>query len=642
MLQLQNIAKSYHGRALFDNLSWQITPGARIGLIGANGAGKTTLLRLITQQETPDDGAVSLGRDETLGYLAQEAPRVQDVTILNRVLDAAVDARAVEQQLQTLEHALNTATAANIEALSQKHAELTERYRLLEGHTLAARGRAILVGLGFASDALEQPLSALSGGWWMRVELARLLLTSPDYLFLDEPTNHLDTASLQFLERFLENYKGAWIVVSHDRYFLNRSVRSIAELSHDGIIEYPGNYDQFIDTKAAYEAQREAAARNQAKRRDELQRFVDRFSAKATKARQAQSRKKMLDRLEPIEPLAKSRRTLKFSLPPSRRSGEKVLELENIDKAYEGRTLYRDFNLSIQRGQRIAILGANGVGKTTLLKMLAGTLEPDQGTRRIGHHVDLYYFAQHQLESLNPNDTVLQTLQGCMPPSTPITQIRNILGCFLFGQDSVDKPVSVLSGGEKSRLALAKMLALPNNFLLLDEPTNHLDLASRDMLESVLANYTGTLIFISHDRFFIERIATHILDIQPGTTPHLYPGGYADFLAHQQSNPQALESAQQGRKNAQNISQAQPAAQQFATQKAQRRERAQRAKQIEKFEREIAEHEARIQAIDTLLCDPTVYADGVRSSSLLQERSMHESEMDEAMQKWDVLIAQNT
>lgn len=650
MLQVHNLDKHYGGRDLFQKLSWQVQPGERIGLVGPNGAGKTTLLRLIVGAEAADGGTVSLGRDETLGYLPQEAPRATDGTILGRVLEAAVEVRTIGERLAVVEEEMGHATPEAAQVLAEEYAELSDRFRVLDGYTLEARAREVLVGLGFKPEALDGPVTTLSGGWWMRVELARLLLIRPDYLLLDEPTNHLDNESLAFLENFLERYPGAWVVVSHDRYFLNRRVTRIAELTVEGLVSFPGNYDDFVEAREELALRLEATARNQQRKRDELQGFVDRFGAKASKARQAQSRVKQLEKLGTAPPPARKPKTLRFKLPQPRRSGEWLVRLEGVHKQYGEKIIYHGLDLEVRRGDRLALVGVNGAGKSTLLKLLAGTVQANEGKRVEGHNVDVYYFAQHQLDILDAGKNVLEEMESGMPPLTPMTRIRGILGAFLFSQDSVEKSVSVLSGGEKSRLVLAKMLGSPANLLLLDEPTNHLDLASRDMLESALAHFEGTIVFISHDRYFVNTIATKIVDVQPGGSVHIYPGNFDAYTWRMQQQAQEQEAqnkqptkAASAPKAAMPKAHAAPAAldpldtRSHAERKADRREEAKRRKAQQTLEDAIAAAETRLKSIDGLLCDPDVYADGPRSAALMSERDDLDANLASKMAEWEAL-----
>lgn len=630
MLQAINLAKHFGSQTLFTDLSWQVQKGDRMGLVGPNGAGKTTLMRILMGQEHADGGQVTCARDETLGYLPQEAPRATGTSVIGRVLTGAETVRALERDLEAVQQAMAHATGQAAADLAARHAELEERYRLLDGYTLEARAKEILGGLGFSATAMEQPIDALSGGWWMRVELARLLLLRPDFLLLDEPTNHLDFASLEWLEGFLESYQGAWVVVSHDRYFLNRMVTSIAELSADGLFVFPGNYDDYCEARAELAMRLEQEARAHAKRVAEISSFIERFRAKATKARQAQSRVKLLERMEPPPSATPKRRTMRLQLPTPKRAGDTVLTLQNVGKRYGDKVVYDDLTLSLRRGDKIALVGANGAGKSTLLKMLAGVVEPDKGTRQLGHNVDTYYFAQHQLDVLVPEHTVLEEMQAAMPQES-LSRVRGILGAFLFSNDTVDKKVSILSGGEKTRLVLAKMLSQPANLLLMDEPTNHLDLASRDVLEEALAAFEGTVVVISHDRYFINRIANKVIYVHAGGQVDVYPGDYDYFIwkQHQETKARTTADIPTGQRSKS------AGARDYEARKAAQREEAKRAKEAARLEAAIHSAEDRMRAIDALLCDPTVYNNVPRCKDLLGERQSLQDSLPDLYEQWE-------
>jgi ATP-binding cassette subfamily F protein 3 len=431
---------------------------------------------------------------------------------------------ALEREMEDVARTLETAPS---EALTERYGELQHRFEALGGYRLESQARAILSGLGFRADEVARPLTAFSGGWRMRAALARLLLLAPSLLLLDEPTNHLDLASLAWLEDFLRGYDGTVVVVSHDRYFLNRMVTSIADLTPEGLVVYPGDYDDFLVEREARRELLEARARNQAKRIAEVERFIERFRYKATKARQVQSRIKMLDKVDRLE-VPGARRQVHFAFPEPPRTGRRVATLAGIHKAYGDNVVYSGVDVTVERGERLALVGDNGAGKSTLLKMMAGVLPFDRGERTLGSHVAVHYYAQHQLDALDPTRTTLEELEAVAPEATH-TRLRTILGAFLFSGDSVDKKVAVLSGGEKARLALARMLVRPAALLCLDEPTNHLDLASREVLESALAGFPGTIVFISHDRYFINRIATAVVEVARGTLTR-YAGSYDDYL----------------------------------------------------------------------------------------------------------------
>jgi ATP-binding cassette subfamily F protein 3 len=527
MIALDGISKRYGGQELLRELSWRIGRGERIGLVGPNGAGKTTLCRILAGVEEPDAGRVHRDSGVTVGYLPQEVAGGTERTVLAEALSGFDEVWRLEAELESL--AAGMAGPAPEPGLTEAYGEVQHRFEALGGYRLEAQARIILDGLGFGADAIHRPLGEFSGGWRMRAALARLLLLRPDLLLLDEPTNHLDLESLAWLENFLAAYDGTVIIVSHDRYFLNRMVTAIADLGAGGVTLYQGDYDHFLVEREARQALREAQARNQAKRVAEIERFIERFRYKASKARQVQSRVKMLDRMERIETEAGARR-IHFSFPQPPRTGRVVARLTDVHKAYGDNVVYAGIDFQVERGDRVALVGVNGAGKSTLLRILAGALEFDTGERLLGSHVEVQYYAQHQLDALDPALTVLEELER-VAPEAPISRLRTILGSFLFSGDAVDKKVAVLSGGEKARLALAKMLARPAALLCMDEPTNHLDLASKEVLEAALAGFTGTIVFISHDRYFINRIATRVVEVAAGglTT---YLGSYDDYLAH--------------------------------------------------------------------------------------------------------------
>jgi ATP-binding cassette subfamily F protein 3 len=521
------VSKGYAGQELLRGMSWRIGRGERIGLVGPNGAGKTTLCRILAGVEEPDAGRVHRDSGVTVGYLPQEVTGGEDRTVLAEALSGFDEVWRLEAQLESL--AARMAGPDAPAGLTDTYGEIQHRFEALGGYRLEAEAKIILDGLGFGADAIHRPLAEFSGGWRMRAALARLLLLRPDLLLLDEPTNHLDLESLAWLENFLAAYEGTVVIVSHDRYFLNRMVTAIADLTAGGVTLYHGDYDHFLVEREARQALLEAQARNQAKRVAEIERFIERFRYKASKARQVQSRVKMLDRMERVETEAAARR-IHFSFPQPPRTGRLVARLTGVHKAYGDNVVYAGMDFQVERGDRVALVGVNGAGKSTLLKILAGALDFDAGERLLGSHVEVQYYAQHQLDALDPSRTVLEELEHAAPEA-PISRLRTILGSFLFSGDAVEKKVGVLSGGEKARLALAKMLARPAALLCMDEPTNHLDLASKEVLEEALGGFTGTIVFISHDRYFINRIATQVVEVAHGhLTTHL--GTYDDYLAH--------------------------------------------------------------------------------------------------------------
>lgn len=516
MLTASGLSKSYGGRALFEEASLQINRGDRIGLIGANGAGKSTLFSLILKEASPDSGTVALERNVTIGFLPQESAPSGDETVLE--LSTNISPEMEEAQRRIREHSED----------DPLHHEGAARFAELDGHSLQVKAKKILNGLAFREGDVNKPARTLSGGWIMRAHLARLLVMEPDILMLDEPTNHLDLESLGWFQNYLSKYSGAILAISHDREFLNAICVGILEIRNRKLNRYRGNYDDYLGQKAAREEQQWAAYKNQQREIAELQRFIDRFRAKASKASQAQDRIKQLARMERIEAPERDEATVHFSFPQPKRSGQRVITLEGVKQAYGAHVVYAKLNLEVERGQRTVLVGPNGAGKSTLLKILSGMLPLEAGTVTPGHNLSIGYFAQHRTEMLDVKRTVLAEAMETQTPVPELT-VRTILGSFLFRGDDVFKPVGVLSGGEKSRLALVKLLLNPPNMLLLDEPTTHLDMPSIDALIGALKQYEGTLLFVSHDVHFIRALATTVLHISGGKlTP--YAGDYQYYL----------------------------------------------------------------------------------------------------------------
>ena len=516
MLTVSGLSKSYGGRPLFEDASLQINRGDRVGLIGANGAGKSTLFSLILREASPDTGTVALQRDITIGFLPQESAPSGDETVLELATNISPEMTEVRRHLR--EHGEDDPI----------HHDAVARFSELDGHMLEVKAKKILNGLAFREGDADKPAKTLSGGWIMRAHLARLLVMEPDILMLDEPTNHLDLESLGWFQAYLSKYAGAILAISHDREFLNSICVGMLEICNRKLTRYRGNYDDYLAQKAAREEQYWAAYKNQQREIEELQRFIDRFRAKASKASQAQDRIKQLARMERIEPPERDEATVSFSFPQPRRGGERVITLKGVRQGYGMHLVYPHLDLEIERGQRTVLVGPNGAGKSTLLKILAGMLPLEAGTVTPGHNLSIGYFAQHRTEMLDVKRTVLAEAMDTQTP-VPEQNVRTILGSFLFRGDDVFKPVGVLSGGEKSRLALVKLLLNPPNLLLLDEPTTHLDMPSIDALIGALRQYQGTLLFVSHDVHFIKALATSVLHISAGRlTP--YAGDYQYYL----------------------------------------------------------------------------------------------------------------
>jgi len=529
VIQLVNLTKAFGDRTLFDGVSWQLQRRDRVGLTGPNGAGKTTLLRMLAGLDEPDKGEIVKPSALTIGYLPQDGLDHSGRTLLEEASLAFAPLLAMKAELHELEHRLGDTSVSEDEhqAALARYAELQDAFRAQDGYSLDLKVATVLRGLGFTDEDHDRPTETFSGGWQMRIALAKLLLARPGLLLLDEPTNHLDLEARNWLEEYLHEYPHAVILVSHDRFFLDAVVTRIAEVNLRTLTDYPGSYSEYlIERDARLERLRDAK-----KRQDEevarVKAFIDRFRYQATKASQVQSRIKMLEKVVPIE-VPPERKKVHFSFPACPKSGRMVLELSHVSKAYGPKVVFRDVSLHIERGDRIALIGPNGVGKSTLMRMLSGVEAPDTGTRTEGHQVVMQYFAQDEATRLDPALTVYDTLEAGSP-LTMVPAIRNILGGFLFSGDDVYKKAGVLSGGERTRLAVARMLLRPANLLLLDEPTNHLDLDSKDVLLDALIDYGGTLIFVSHDRYFVDRLATKVIEIGGGDAI-VYPGNYEEFL----------------------------------------------------------------------------------------------------------------
>lgn len=545
MLHLTEISKSFGSQIILDEASLHVKPGMRVGLVGANGAGKTTLLRLIAGEMSLDGGEISARKDLRIGFLPQEIEEIADHGVLEEVLTSYEDILTAEARMTELGEQLAEAYApadsesaggavGTVEGAVDPDSLLRELSALQAtfdgggGYELEARAQTILRGMGFRDEDFARPIAELSGGWRMRVALARLLLERPDLLMMDEPTNHLDLESLLWLEEFLLDWPGALVVISHDRYFLNRVVTHIADLDRGIIDLYAGDYEQYeAEKRQRYEALVNAA-KNQQREIEAAESFVRRFRAKNTKAKQVQQKIRQLERMERIDAPSLEKKAIKFRFPQPPRTGRVVAEIKRVRKVYGDNVVYKKLDLVIERGEKIALVGPNGAGKSTLLKLLAGVISPDGGSVKLGHNVQREYFAQHQLEVLHPDRTVLRTMEDAAGPAGRMAEVRGYLGTFLFDEDDVTKKVGVLSGGEKARLALALMLIDPAGLLLLDEPTNHLDITSREVLTEALRQYEGSVIFISHDRHLINAIGTKVIEIRPGRIDH-YPGDWEYF-----------------------------------------------------------------------------------------------------------------
>jgi ATPase subunit of ABC transporter with duplicated ATPase domains len=527
MISLSNINKQYGKQLIFVDASFQLNPGEKVGLVGPNGAGKTTLFRMIAGEETADDGDISVPRKLTIGYFRQDVEEMKGRSVLDEAIAGSGRVGHLHHELEALQNAMaDPARAGEMDQILDRFGHVQEEYDHLGGYALEAQAREVLHGLGLSDAQIDADVGALSGGWKMRVALARVLLGRPEVLLMDEPTNHLDIESIIWLEQFLKSLPGALLMTSHDREFMNRIVTKIAEIDAGEITTYSGNYDFYERERTIRDANQQAAfARQQAMLAKE-QRFIDRFRTHAAKAAQVQSRIKALDKIEKLE-LPRKRTVVKFEFRTPPRSGDQVAMIEGVSKSYGPRRLYDDFSFTIRRGERWAVMGRNGAGKTTLLKMIAGALPPDSGGVRLGASLRMGYFAQQSLDILDPDLTVGEQLQKDFPQDS-IGSLRTLAGAFQFSGDDAEKKIRALSGGEKSRLAMARMLYNPPNFLVLDEPTNHLDLATKEMLIDSLQNFEGTMIFVSHDRTFLRGLGSRVLEV--GEEPLVYPGTYQEYV----------------------------------------------------------------------------------------------------------------
>jgi len=529
MIRIDNISKQNGHQIVFIEASAALQRGEKVGLVGANGTGKTTLFRLITGEEQPDEGQISLDRGVTIGYFSQDVGEMKGRSAIAEVMDGVGPVSEVAIELKALESAMaDPARYDELESLVERYGEVQAKFEELDGYALESRAREVLAGLSFTDEMMEGDVGVLSGGWKMRVALARILLMKPDAMLLDEPSNHLDLESLIWLEHFLKAYDGLLIMTSHDREFMNRVVSKILEIDGGELNTYSGNYKFYEEQRELNERQQQARfERQQAMLAKEIK-FIERFKARASHAAQVQSRVKKLEKIDKIEP-PKRRQSILFDFPPAPRSGDDVAALKNIHKAYGSRRIYEGLDFSIRRKERWCVMGVNGAGKSTLLKLITGNTEPDQGSVSIGGSVKLGYFAQHAMDVLEGEHTVFESLESTFPQAGQ-GSLRALAGCFGFSGDDVEKKCRVLSGGEKARLAMARMLYDPPNFLVLDEPTNHLDVMTKDMLIKALADFEGTMLFVSHDRHFLSALSNRVLEITPEGV-RVYGGGYSEYVA---------------------------------------------------------------------------------------------------------------
>jgi ATPase subunit of ABC transporter with duplicated ATPase domains len=540
MIRLENISKQNGNHLIFIEASAALLKGEKVGLVGPNGAGKTTLFRLITGQEDPDEGQVNVDRGVTIGYFNQDVGEMSGRSAVAEVMDGAGPVSEVAAELAALEAAMaDPDRADDMDEIIERYGEVQGRFEELDGYALEGRAREILAGLSFSQEMMDGDVGKLSGGWKMRVALARILLMRPDAMLLDEPSNHLDLESLIWLEEFLKNYDGAVLMTSHDREFMNRIVKKIVEIDGGGLASFSGDYEFYEQQRALNEKQQQAQfERQQAMLAKEIK-FIERFKARASHASQVQSRVKKLEKIDKVEP-PRRRQTILFEFPPAPRSGEDVVSLKKVDKSYGARSIYAGLDFQVRRKERWCVMGVNGAGKSTLLKLVAGAAKPDGGSVTVGGTVKMAYFAQHAMDLLDGEETVFESLENSFPQAGQ-GSLRSLAGCFGFSGDDVEKRCRVLSGGEKARLVMAKMLYDPPNFLVLDEPTNHLDLLTKEMLIAALSQYEGAMLFVSHDRHFLGALSNRVLELTDEGI-HQYGGGYTEYVARTGQEAPGLRS----------------------------------------------------------------------------------------------------
>ncbi|HZJ33663.1 MAG TPA: ABC-F family ATP-binding cassette domain-containing protein [Vicinamibacterales bacterium] len=679
MIQLSDLTKSFGDRTLLEHVTWQIGDGDRVGLCGPNGAGKTTLLKMLAGLDEPDSGAIVRPSGLTIGYLPQDGLSHSGRTVFAEASSAFQPLLDIKAEMHDIEHRLGDASVPDTEheSMLSRYAELQDRFRLSDGYNMDLRIATVLRGLGFDAADADRPCETFSGGWQMRIALAKLLLGRPNLLLLDEPTNHLDLDARNWLEEYLSVYPYAVILVSHDRYFLDTVVTRITDLNLRKLTDYVGNYSKYVEQRDAMLERLRQAKREQDEEVARVKMFIDRFRYQATKAAQVQSRIKLLEKVVPIE-VPPERKRIHFTFPRCAKSGRMVFEVEHARKTYppppgsggQAVTVFTDVNLHIERGDRIALVGPNGAGKSTLMRMLSGEEAPDSGRRTLGHQVVMEYFAQDEAVRLDPALTVYETL-AAGSPNDMVPAIRNILGGFLFTGDDVYKKAAVLSGGERTRLAVARMLLRPSNTLLLDEPTNHLDLDSKDVLLDALEDYGGTLIIVSHDRYFVEKLATKIIEIGHGGA-EVYPGTYAEFLWSKSQKERPTPNAQlpsprakeptkhaKGTKDAPRTKDQGPGTDKGPTDQApgikdqapsredrkrldSERKKKQRSletlqKRIAELEARIADREARVKELEAAMSTPGFYDDRDASKQLVDQHQALMWEVGDLMGQWEAL-----
>lgn len=639
MLQIKGLGKAFRGEWLFRSLDFQINDRDRIGLVGDNGTGKSTLMKILAGLQGADEGEVIGAKDLTFGYLPQDGLFARGRTLLDEVLSVFESLILLEQELRTLEHELAEMahSGPEYEKRMERYSAVSQEFRLKDGYALEARAGSVLLGLGFTRGDFERPCQDFSGGWQMRIALAKLLLRQPSLLLLDEPTNHLDLEARNWLESYLQTYPNALVLVSHDRYFLDAAIERVLEIRNRGVHFYRGNYSEFLRQReerlaqlvAEYEAQQKEIARIKA--------FADKFRYKATKAAQVQSRLKELERMQLIE-LPPETKPMRLRFPEGPRTGRIVLELANVTAGYGETAVFSGLNCILEKGERIALVGPNGAGKSTLMKILAGRLPVREGERKEGHNVIVSYFSQDQDDLLSSTNTVWNEVYS-VAPNHIVPQLRTLLGCFLFSGDSIEKPVAVLSGGERSRLVLCKLLLSPANCLLLDEPTNHLDIRSKDILMDSLREYEGTLVFVSHDRYFLDGLATRVLEVGDRSASS-YLGNYEDYLFKKAELERARSAATEALSEAASDPAPAPSNEAPAVAKKKRvnpYKIQQLQQQIDGLEGKIQVHETRIAVLNQMLASEELYRDHQLFRSTMEEHDGLQRELEGFMAEWERL-----
>ena len=635
VLQISQLSKSFGGRILLDGISFRVSPGEKVALVGRNGCGKTTLLRIVSGTEPADGGTVVMAPSCQVGYLGQEGQLEGSRTLYAEMATVFGDVHALEDELRALEARMaGCPEGPELEALLARYGRLQARFEHAEPHLVDARIRTVLHGMGFSDADMDRPCREFSGGWQMRGAMARMLLREPDLLLLDEPTNHLDLAAVEWLEEYLGASSGSVVLVSHDRYFLDRVVRRVVELRAGEVHDFAGNYSYFLEERELRREQQQAAYDNQQKKLDQERRFIERFRYKATLATRVQSRIKLLEKRDLVDAPDRDERALKARFESSVTSGREVLSIRRVEKAYGPRKVLTGLSLEVARGERVALVGANGVGKSTLLRLLAGLERPDAGTLRAGYRLESVYYAQHQAEALNPDRTVLEEAEAVAPRGLDQTRIRTILGCLLFEGDDVYKPIHVLSGGERSRVALARCILTPSNLLLLDEPTNHLDLSARDALLDALEDYPGTILMVTHDRHFMNALATCIVEIRDGQA-HRYLGDYDTFRARRNQEIRELREEEERRRREEE--QRAAAARKSSSKRPAgvgRGDRPIRWK-MEALEKKIFELEELVATLAAELADPGLYACPAEADAKRRQYEERSAEVAGLMEIWD-------